>query len=61
MEFFKNEKVILLNHHEKGEFLVKIEGKQKLYDKVIYDFSYNNGMDYGFTYKEFLKSEFKNV
>ena len=56
MEFLTNEKVILVDKSRIEDFFVKIERKLDFGDdKTVYEYSYNNGMDFGFTYKEFLK------
>ena len=56
MEFLINEKVILIDKSNKADFFVKIERKLDFEDaKTVYEYSYNDGMDFGFTYKQFLK------
>ena len=57
MEFLINEKVILKDKSTNNDFFVKIERKLEFENskKIIYEYSYNNGMDFGFTYEEFLK------
>jgi len=56
MEFLINEKVLLLDKSRIEDFFVKIERILDFGDKnAIYEYSYNDGMDFGFTYKEFLK------
>jgi|APSaa5957512535_1039671.scaffolds.fasta_scaffold454846_2 hypothetical protein len=56
MEFLTNEKVILLDKSRIEDFFVKIERILDFGDNnAIYEYSYNDGMDFGFTYKEFLK------
>lgn len=57
MEFLINENVILKDKSTNNDFFVKIERKLEFENspKTIYEYSYNNGMDFGFTYGEFLK------
>lgn len=55
MEFQTNEKALLINQSDKEDFFVKVERKLEFQNKVIYEYSYNDGMDFGFTYREFLK------
>jgi hypothetical protein len=55
MEFQTNEKALLINQSDKEDFFVTIERKLTFQDKVIYEYSYNNGYDFGFAYDTFLK------
>ena len=56
MDFFVNEKAVLIDKSHKNDFMIKIE-RILLFEKSnpVYEYSYNNGMDFGFTYKEYLR------